>query len=199
MKIDKKTNTQTKAALKDVITNMSVVDAKAQAKKYRYKENLITGTEDFKKNNQFGWFRKLLLTPTVKIAEKGENAFALPNKEKNFVFVSKKVNKHVLAHEIGHTKDFKVNKFNPFLDTGLIGAISGRTLKLEKRAWDAAPGRNTEERQKVREYALGTYEKAQNVTRIGAGVAVAGTGLYLGRKPLLNAVQPVGKFLRRLG
>lgn len=90
-----------------------------------------------------------------------------------FVVTEDKVNPSVLAHELGHIKDFDdVAKAN-FLMRALKGFRT--TGMVERAAWDKAPGKVDQD---VKDRALSTYNKGFWYPLIGTiGGAVAGGGL----------------------
>lgn len=120
------------------------------------------------------------------------NAFALRYKGKDYVFTSKKVNKYVIGHELGHIQDYRKNGTPGAFGSGIIGSISGATLRREKRAWDLSPfkpknGKQAEGESRVKNPALTTYSRSTRGAQGGAAMGVA-VGMWTLAKQLSKAL-----------
>lgn len=113
----------------------------------------------------------------------GKNAAALATKKNKFILAARKLNRNVIAHEIGHHKYWKKYGNARFYDVGVIGAVSGRLYKQEAGAWKMAPGRISKI---TKGLTLGTYKAAQRHSRIGAVAGMALGGLYYGLRKNKN-------------
>lgn len=94
-------------------------------------------------------------------------------KDKKVVITADKVNKHVLAHEVGHIIDADEREKKNILLRAMYRLRP--TLLRESAAWDKAPGDGHD---KIREKTLATY-KASLLTDI-ATIGGAGVGAALG-------------------
>jgi len=133
------------------------VDAKGFGRKANIK--VLTSNKDLYKEN---------MKPNVitKEAFKGNNAFAMWNRKKNepLVIIRKKVNRSVLAHEIGHAIDLKKRKGHlPY------NILTGSQYESEARAWDIAEKKFGKIDQELKKRALKTYERERDYQRIGLG------------------------------
>lgn len=116
--------------------------------------------------------------------EKWDNAFYIPNKEHSAVVVPEKVNKYILGHELGHHKDLAGTN-GPMFSSGLMGALTGRTVDVERNAWEKSPIKIDEKGQEIKDVALGSYENMQKYMRLGFGLGlVAGAAKAFGPKVL---------------
>lgn len=132
--------------------------------------SLISSEKQLAKNKFFTKREKLGLRQAAIIAEKGENAFALSLRGKDFIFAGKKGNPAVIGHELGHIKDFRKRGVPGFFGTGLLGTLSGEILKTEKIAWKISASKSKEGITP----ALRTYERSQARARqVGATGAIA--------------------------
>ena len=75
------------------------------------------------------------------VIERGVNAAVVQGKEKNYVIVPPKANKEIIAHEIGHLRDFASKEYQePNFVKRTFGALwkptyESTTLGPERRAW----------------------------------------------------------------
>lgn len=140
---------------------------------------LISSKEDVDKNKHLSAIDKFLLR--LSVPEKGKDwqgAFYSPMENNSIIAASEKINKHVLGHEMGHHIDLG-GKEPGFLDTGTIGAVLGRELDLERKAWDKSPVEMDERGKEIRDLALGTYESSKKYERLGLGF---GLGIVAAKK-----------------
>lgn len=157
MKTDKD-RVDAKAATSSVIKNVTVVSTQKDADKA------------FKTDAERKYFGQMATKGTK------DNAFAMRYKGKDYVFTTQKVSRTVLGHEIGHIKDYRANGV-PGPLSRLFGSLTGATLRRERRAWDYNPYKK-QERQDLKQGALGTYEKRTRGVQIGTGAAL-GAGTWL--------------------
>lgn len=130
------------------------------------------------KDPQFNALQKSLLKEFAQsVIKKGTNAAVVQGKDKNYVIVPPKANKEIIAHEIGHLRDFASGAYKePNFVERAFGAIwkptyEKTTLGPERRAWMHAKGKGS-----LPGRAIGTYEKAFHKGRaVGTGSAAAFT------------------------
>ncbi len=130
----------------------------------------------------------------ARISRAGLNAAATTKLgSKHYLFARKNLNKDILAHELGHIKDFKKHGNPGFFETGLIGSLTGGVLKREVAAWNEA---GISSRNKTRQMALKSYERAQSAARIGLPLGTI-AGAVFGPKAFNLAKNAVVKVLRK--
>ena len=150
----------------------NAVNAKEYVAKYSPDLKTISTRADIDKSN-LNFIEKWLLKRSVPEKDKDwDNAFYLPNKEESSVIVPKKVNKYILGHELGHHKDMKGEEPG-FLYGDLLGALTGKTVDLERKAWEKSPVEIDEGGREIKDLALGSYENLQKYIRLGFGAGLA--------------------------
>jgi len=129
----------------------------------------------------------------------GQNAFALPGERGAYIFVPKRCNAQVLAHEIGHILDFRgkgLNIRNPGPYKKRLSMLFWKpryeksVMTPEREAWRQAPGRKTDT--ELERSALGTYEKGFHINR----ATFAGMGAAILASSLAKAASTVGEHER---
>ena len=142
------------------------------------------------------------------------NAAAASGKKGYYLIAGKKVPSDILEHELGHLRDFKAKRirttdgsYNQYT-TGLLNSmaqawckrryLAGR-YKEEVNAWDKA--KPSETMPKLRDAALGTYEKSWHRNRVGSTAGAMALYAYLlfknGTKGLLkqSSIEKISKAL----
>lgn len=134
------------------------------------------------------------------MTHQGGGATISHKKVGNLVFTRDFTSPSILAHELGHVRDFEKVGSPKFWQRGFLGRLTGAELRMEKRAWNLAPSIKSTLGRKggmvqftgiartrtIKKLALGTYQIVQRATRVGAGIG-AGVGLAYGIHAYRNA------------
>lgn len=144
--------------------------------------------------------------PLQEMLSKGENAMALRFKKgKEIILVGDRSNQNVLEHEYGHIQDFRArnenmdekHKYSRGVLHDIAQVLSRSSYEkgvvaCEHAAWDHVP--EHKDRDRLRDAAIGTYDKGFYRQRLGLAPFTMGLPLYvlLGASPKLASADPLG-------
>jgi hypothetical protein len=160
--------------LKEIMASKeNQVKAEEYVAKYAPGLDLISTRGDVEKNKNFNFLEKFILKHSIPKGNKAwDNAFYLPAGDHSAVLVPKKVNPYIIGHEMGHHRDLE-GKEPGFFSTGLTGLLTGKTVDMERKAWEKSPVEIDEKGKEVKDLALGSYENLQKYVRLGFGLGLA--------------------------
>ena len=171
-----------------------LVDAKSWVKARDKNVKVISSLEDLASVKGLKDFDRIQLEQATAMIGGGANAFAgqakINGKVTSFIIAPKKVSHDVLAHELGHIKDFAKKGSAKSWESDTIGTFLGQQFRREARAWKeagVAPNK----------IALGSYKAARRGARVG-GATGAGIGIAVGsskdkKKTTKEIVKGTGK------
>jgi len=159
------------------MTKTDLVDTKKTALKYAPDMIVATNVEELSNipssESDMKVMRKML-----DHAGKRNNAVYLAGR--NALIATPTINRSLLGHEIGHSRDPNRNKPSLFDYAQLLGA-------REQRAWDASPFQDAASKKVSKELA-GTYHGGDKVI-LGGTLAGAGASIALALPLLLKALK----------
>ena len=134
------------------------------------------------KDPEFNWFTGPMVREFGnEVVTNANNAAVVQGKKKDYVILPKKANINVIEHEVGHLRDFSSRDYaEPGILREMTAGIwwpsyEATTMGRERRAWKYADPKN-KEIEKVRDTALGTYERAFH---IGRGLTLGALGAFI--------------------
>lgn len=145
----------------------------------RYKNiEVITNREDLMASKTLTDEEKEDFYGLASDSEAGDNAAAWkhPTTGQEYVFASKKVNKQVLGHELGHIEDYRSGFKGG--ENGFFSALTGKQVEKEERGWDKSPYRGPED-EPVKTHALQTYKAVRTGARITAAITAATAAAFV--------------------